>query len=119
MTAPRTFRLTLRAPAGTVDAERRLKALLKLALRQFGFRCLRAEAVRDLEEQGAGCATIRRTRPDERIVARIAYSEMPRHALGHRRSGRDRTDPLQTLAALKGQDPRRDRGEAEDTLSSS
>ena len=38
--SPRQFTVTLRAPVGTVDAERRLAAVLKIALRRFGFRCL-------------------------------------------------------------------------------
>ena len=40
----RQFSIVLRCPAGTVDTERRLAALLKIALRRFGFKCLLAHA---------------------------------------------------------------------------
>ena len=42
---PIIYRLVLRVMPGDVDATTRLKQLLKLALRRFGFRCVRVEQV--------------------------------------------------------------------------
>jgi hypothetical protein len=40
MTEPRQFSLVLRAAPGVADPARELRALLKVALRRHGFRCL-------------------------------------------------------------------------------